>query len=141
MTRNQRLAVLAGVVLLAVGGFVVARPGGDDDGGSSPTATAPSGTAAGAAPRPAPPAVPEVRIRDGEPVGGVRRLTVRRGERVRFSVVSDVRDHVHVHGYDLFRDVAPGRPARFDFPARIEGVFEVELEDRAEQIVSLRVRP
>jgi hypothetical protein len=48
---------------------------------------------------------------------------------------------VHVHGYDLFRDVAPGRPARFSFPARVDGVFEIELEDRAEQIISLRVRP
>jgi hypothetical protein len=142
MTRNQRLAVLALVAVLAVGGFIVARSsGGDGDEDRASPAPAATTQAPQAPARPAPPPVPEVRIRSGKPVGGVQRLTVKRGERVRFVVVSDVEDHVHVHGYDLFRDVAPGRPARFDFPARIDGLFEVELEDRAEQIISLRVRP
>jgi hypothetical protein len=30
---------------------------------------------------------------------------------------------------------------RFSFPARIEGVFEVELETRHEQIAELRISP
>ena len=92
-------------------------------------------------PRRPSPSVPTIRVRDGEPVGGVRRLEARAGERVRFAVATDVADHVHVHGYDLMRDVAPGRPARFSFPARLEGVFEVELENRGLQVAELRVRP
>ncbi len=39
------------------------------------------------------------------------------------------------------RDVAPGRPARFSFPAGLEGVFEIELEDVGLQVAELRVRP
>jgi hypothetical protein len=146
MTRNQRLAVVAVLLVVAVAGFVIARSsGGDGKDESSTTATMTttqaSTTTTRTAPGPAPPPVPEIRVRNGRPVGGVKRLTVKRGQRVRFVVVSDVEDHVHIHGYDLFKDVSPGRPARFDFRARIDGLFEVELEDRAEQIISLRVRP
>ena len=41
------------------------------------------------------------------------------------------RDHVHLHGYDLMADVAPGR-ARHDpvHARRSPGRFEIELEDR-----------
>jgi heme/copper-type cytochrome/quinol oxidase subunit 2 len=80
-------------------------------------------------------------VRDGEPVGGVKRLEYERGERVRFSVKSDVADEVHVHGFDVTRDVPANRSVRFAFPADIEGVFEVELHDAHIKIAELRVRP
>jgi hypothetical protein len=56
-------------------------------------------------------------------------------------VRADVSDHVHLHGYDIMRDVSPGRPARLRFRATIPGRFEVELEDRRLQIAQLEVRP
>jgi hypothetical protein len=37
--------------------------------------------------------------------------------------------------------VAAGGSARFDFRATIEGIFEIELEGRKEQIAKLVVRP
>jgi hypothetical protein len=46
-----------------------------------------------------------------------------------------------VHGYDIFKDVAPGKPVKFSFKGDIDGQFEVELEDRHVQIISLRVVP
>jgi hypothetical protein len=46
-----------------------------------------------------------------------------------------------VHGYDAVKDVPAGGTVRFSFPARIEGVFEVELEGRKQQIAELRVSP
>jgi len=46
-----------------------------------------------------------------------------------------------VHGYDLKKDVPAGGTVRFSFPARIEGVFEAELEGRKEQIAQLTVNP
>ena len=82
-----------------------------------------------------------VRVRGGSPDGGIQRLTVRQGERVRVRVVSDVSDHVHVHGYDLFGDVAPGSPATIQFRATLTGRFEIELEDRGTPIAELEVRP
>src|SRR5690349_4051994 len=80
-------------------------------------------------------------IRHGKPVGGIAQLTYNEGERVRFKVESDVSDEVHMHGYDIMKDVKAGGSVSFDFPATIEGVFEAELEDRKEQILELTVNP
>jgi plastocyanin len=85
--------------------------------------------------------VPTVVVRDGEPVGGIAELEYDAGDEVRFEVESDVADEVHVHGYDLMQDMPAGGSVSFDFPAEIEGIFEVELEGRGEQIAELRVNP
>jgi Cu-Zn family superoxide dismutase len=85
--------------------------------------------------------VPSVVVRDGEPVGGIAELGYEAGDQIRFEVSSDVADEVHVHGYELIEDVAAGGTVSFDFPAEIEGIFEVELEGRKVQIAELRVNP
>jgi heme/copper-type cytochrome/quinol oxidase subunit 2 len=85
--------------------------------------------------------VPTIVIRNGEPVGGIKELEYNAGDEIRFEVTSDVADEVHVHGYDLMKDVPAGGTVSFDFPAEIEGIFEAELEDRKEQILELRVNP
>ncbi len=46
-----------------------------------------------------------------------RSLTYNKGEQVRFKVDSDVSDEVHVHGYDIMKDVKAGGSVSFDFPA------------------------
>jgi len=85
----------------------------------------------------------EIRIDvvNGQPSGGIVRKAFDRGDSIEVVVRSDVADHIHVHGYDLTADVAPGRPARIAFEATIPGRFEVELEDRGVQIADLEVRP
>lgn len=80
-------------------------------------------------------------LENGKPVGGIAQLTYNRGETVRFEVDSDVSDEVHMHGYDIMKDVKAGGSVSFDFPASIEGVFEAELENRKEQILELTVNP
>jgi hypothetical protein len=80
-------------------------------------------------------------IKHGKPVGGIADLTYNEGEQVRFKVDSDVSDEVHMHGYDIMKDVKAGASVSFDFPATIEGVFEAELEGRKEQILELTVNP
>lgn len=80
-------------------------------------------------------------IKNGKPVGGIAELTYNEGEEVRFKVDSDVSDEVHMHGYDIMKDVKAGGSVSFDFPATIEGVFEAELEGRKEQILELTVNP
>ena len=71
----------------------------------------------------------------------IRRVTIKQGQRVTLIVSADVSDEVHVHGYDLMADVAPGSPARISFEASKPGRFEVELESRALQIAELSVTP
>ena len=87
------------------------------------------------------PAIATIVIKHGKPVGGIAELTYDEGERVRFRVESDVSDEVHMHGYDIGKEVEAGGSVSFDFPATIEGVFEAELEDRKEQILELTVNP
>ena len=80
-------------------------------------------------------------VREGRVVGGLVRATIDQGEKVAIVVGADVSDHVHLHGYDKFADVAPRKPARLVFVASIPGWFEVELEDRGLPIADLEVRP
>src|SRR5581483_9726854 len=49
-------------------------------------------------------------VQKGRPVGGVKRPTVRRNALVRLVVRTDVGREVHVHGYDLEKEVVRGRP-------------------------------
>jgi hypothetical protein len=141
-----RLLIAAGALVVAAVLFLVLRP--DDNGGSVATTSAdtttPTTTVPPPPPRPPsppPPARIRIVLRDGQPVGGVRRVTVAKGRRVVLVVSADVTDHVHVHGYDVMRDVAPGRPARFAFRATIVGTVEVELEDRRLPIARVTAKP
>lgn len=157
-----RLALVlagAGIVVLL---FLLLRPDGDDEAaGTAPAATETGSTTVSTAtePEPAatatteeetttaePPPEPEatavrILVRDDRVEGGVQRVAVDRGERVRLVVRADVADHVHLHGYDVMRDVAPGAPAQLVFEATIPGRFEVELEDRGLQLAEIEVRP
>ncbi len=80
-------------------------------------------------------------VEDGRPVGGIRRVTVEEGDNVVLAVVATVSDQVHLHGYDLMADVAPGSPATLVFTATVAGRFEVELEERGIKLADLEVRP
>jgi hypothetical protein len=145
---GMRLLIGLGALVAVVALFFVFRP---DDGGEdtttasvtgpptlepAPTETQPTTMEAG------PASVPlNVTIRGGEPVGGLVRVTATKGDVVVLVVRSDVVDHVHVHGYDLMADVAPGKPARLRFGASLTGRFEIELEDRGKHLAQLTVLP
>lgn len=125
-SNGMRVAAGIAVVVVAVVLLVVLK----DDSGSENSTTSSSNA------KPL-----TIVVKNGEPVGGIQQLTYNEGERVRFKVDSDVSDEIHVHGYDIMKDVEAGGSVSFDFPATIEGVFEAELEDRKEQILELTVNP
>jgi hypothetical protein len=150
---NKVVLGLAGAAIL-VALFVVLRPSDDDDDeDASPSPPLTTQTTTGTAttttttratttkPRPPGPTTIGIVVRGGRVAGGLRRARLERGERAVLVVRADVSDHVHLHGYDIMRDVSPGRPARLRFRATIPGRFEVELEDRKLQIAQLEVRP
>jgi len=142
---RRRAAVAA---LITVAALTLAACG--DDGSSqatgTTTTTVPAATTSGpgttAKPTTTADATPviEVRVVGGKPQGGVRRERVRSGETVVLRVIADVADEVHLHGYDLSANVAPGKPAQIRFTADITGVFEVELEQRKQPLLMLEVR-
>jgi heme/copper-type cytochrome/quinol oxidase subunit 2 len=140
MSRNGRIAALAAVIVIAVVAFIVLKPS-DDKSSSSNTTSSTTASTTSAGKKSSPPAIPNVRVKNAKPVGGIQDLTFNKGDTVQFKVTSDTADEVHVHGYDFHKDVAPGHPITFKFPAKIDGEFVVELESRGEQIASLKVNP
>jgi hypothetical protein len=145
-TTTRWIALVVGVAVL-VTLFLVLRPSDDEPSNG----TSPSPTATDTSPvtpiettttSPTPDVVEvEVEFEDGQvtqgPEGG--RVQVPRGATVHIVVTSDIADEVHVHTYDLLKDVGPGRPAEFQFVADISGVFEVELEERSVLLFRLEV--
>jgi hypothetical protein len=124
---NARTAIAGGVVLIvAVVLLIVLSSGGSDSSGK---------TDAGK--------VPTIVVNEqGQPVGGVQDLNYHKGDQIHFEVKVPFEEEVHLHGYDVMKEVPKGGgTVTYDLPAEIEGVFEAELEGRKEQIVQLTVEP
>ena len=150
----RKVALIAAGLGLLVSLYFALRPGDDNEAASTTTAvttTAPTTTEALPATTEAPPATTteaatapvqvDVVVVGGEPQGGIVRESVDLDSAVVLTVTSDVADEVHVHGYDLMADVAPGAPATIRFTADAPGRFEIELENTGVQIAELEVRP
>ena len=52
-------------------------------------------------------------------------IKVKQGDHVTVNVDVDVKGGFHLHGYDLFNEVAPDEPLSFDFTADATGSFEI----------------
>ena len=145
----QRLALIAGAVAVLVVGYLLLKGGSDDSSknssattGTAAQGTATSGDGTSSTPaKPAAPPVPTVRVVDAKPAGGIKKLNFSKGDQIRFRVVSDTADEIHVHGYDLMKDVPAGGSVAFSFKGSIDGRFVVELENHGQQIAELDVAP
>lgn len=149
MSRNQRLSFLGVAAVIAVAAvFLLAggtgpdetseqaastpapeqtqTPSGSEDAESTPTPTATP------TPRPQPPLLQ---------AGRERTLRFAEGETVRFRARSASQEEIHVHGYDRYVDLPPGKTVNVAFRATITGIFEVELHGSGELIAQLRVDP
>jgi FtsP/CotA-like multicopper oxidase with cupredoxin domain len=122
MGRNQRIGLLVGAVVIVVIAVVLIGGGSDD---KTKTASGPQ----------------TVTVVNGKPQGGVKTITYNKGDTVDLTVRSDTADEIHIHGYDVHKDVGKGGSVHFSFPASIDGRFVVELENKGEQIASLQVEP
>jgi FtsP/CotA-like multicopper oxidase with cupredoxin domain len=139
MSRNQRIMLVIAALAVAVVAFVIASPGSDDEDGDQAAETTATQTQTEVEtetevetqtettpPEPPQPSVTRIQIQGGEVVGGAPSIEAEQGEPVRIVVAADAPDEIHLHGYDLTREAAPGAPARFNFTADLEGVFEIE---------------
>ena len=146
---RARLAFLALAAVIAVAAVVLLTR---DPAGTTPAAQEPAGgttqrngspsrdgggTAPTEAPDPTPTPTAAPVLRAGEPT----RIRVGQGDRVRFSVRHGAPEEIHLHGYDILREVGPGRPARVAFRATITGRFEIELHGSGEVVGELEVQP
>jgi FtsP/CotA-like multicopper oxidase with cupredoxin domain len=145
VTRGQRLTFLGIAAVIAVVA-VILLAGGDDetdnaaDSARTPAATAtPTAAEGDATATPTPTATPKP-----PPLlqaGKVKTLTYNQGDTVRFRVRNDKAEEVHIHGYDIKKELEPGETATVSFKASITGIFEIEFENSATQIAELKVEP
>ena len=127
-SRKLSFGLAAAGIAVAVVLFIVLSDDDGSDSGSTTTAGRTTTTTGGPPKRTTTaPAPPKIAFRNGAPVGGVQEIEVEKGDAIRFDVTPDVAAEVHVHGYELTEEVKAGGTARLDFPATLEGVFEVEL--------------
>jgi hypothetical protein len=127
--QSNRVRAVVGVLLVAVAVVLLIVLSGDDSNNDTTT--------------PAASPVKTIALKDGEPVGGIQQITVDSGERVRFRVTSNIEGEVHVHGYDYEKPIKAGGSVSFDFPAKLEGGYEIELHHGGgeNQIADLQVQP
>ncbi len=68
-------------------------------------------------------------------------ITATEGDRVVLGITADSPVELHLHGYDLEREVEPGEPARLSFEADLTGRFEMENHETEEVLGTLVVEP
>ena len=153
MSRAQRLTFLAiAVVIAVVAAIVLSSGGGDDEQTASnaaatptptptatPSANAEQGAEQTATPEPTPTPTPKPQPPLLRP-GRVANLRVEEGQTVVFRVRADGPEEIHIHGYDIVKEVGPD-PVRVSFRANLTGIWEIELHGTGEQIAQLRVDP
>ena len=146
MSRAQRLTFLAIAAVIAVLAVVLIDGSENDtDTGQETSQTTPTSTPDEPDPdatdtpeaTPTPTPEPPPLLQGGE----VTKLRYTEGETVRFRVTSDEAEEVHVHGYDIAKDIPAGGTVTVSFKADITGIFEIEYEHAGEQIGQLRVDP
>ena len=146
MSRGQRFTFLGIAAIIAVVAVILLAGGGDDSektGSSAPTAT-PTATPtaidgdATATPTATPKPKPKPVLLKA---GSEKALNYEQGETVRFRVVNDEAEEVHVHGYDIKKELEPGKEETVSFKATIPGIFEIELEGSGTLLAQLKVVP
>ena len=147
----RTVALIAAALGLLVSLYFALRPGDDDEATSTTTVAqtttaatteAATTTTATTTTAPAAPAVVRITVSvPGDKAPTVKHFAIKQDSQVVFVVKSELADEVHLHGYDLSADVAPGAPATIRFKANAPGLFEAELESRSLPIAELEVRP
>jgi Cupredoxin-like domain len=131
----RRIAVcLATASLLLVSGCAAGStsnaPSASPASGSSSSSTGPSAKATEIV----------VSVKDGKVSPKAHRVKVPEGSPVQILVSSDVDDEVHVHGYDIEREVSAGQSTTIEFTANQTGVFEVETHESGLLLLQLQVQ-
>ena len=137
MSRGQRLTFLGIAAIIAVVAVIVLSGGGDEtEKAADATATPSREVDAMATPTPTPKPKPPLLLGGRE-----RTLSFDQGDTVRFRVRHGEAEEVHIHGYDIKKDLAANETANVSFEASIPGIFEIELEHSGTPLGRLKVEP
>jgi FtsP/CotA-like multicopper oxidase with cupredoxin domain len=141
MSRAQRLTFLGIAAIIAVVAVIVLSGGGDEtekaaDATATPTPSATASGTAEATATPKPKPKPPLLQAGKEPT-----LSFDQGDTVRFRVRHGDAEEVHIHGYDIKKELASNETADVSFEASIPGIFEIELEHSGTPLGRLKVEP
>jgi FtsP/CotA-like multicopper oxidase with cupredoxin domain len=146
MSRTQRLTFLGIAAVIAVVAVVIlVTAGGNDDGDEQ--AAAPSATATATATpedQQASPAATATPTADPGPLltgAKEQEIDAKQGDTVRFRVKADEDEEVHVHGYDIEKEIPAGGTVTISFKATITGIFEIEFHHSGAVLARLKVEP
>lgn len=78
-------------------------------------------------------------IHNGERVSGPADIDVRVGDTVKFTIISDVDDELHIHGYDKTFPLKSGEFTTVELKADIPGKFEAELHETGSLVTIIQV--
>ena len=151
MSRGARAGLLGVAVVILVVAFVALRPSANeqettaDAPTATPTALA-TATLGGGRDRDGDPhrdadAQADCRPRPAADRQQVVKIRVDKGDTVRFRVRSPEDEEIHIHGYDIKRDLKAGQTANINFKATIDGIFEIEFENAASRSPSSASTP
>jgi hypothetical protein len=85
---------------------------------------------------------------NGQAVGGEQHVSATQGDHLTVTLQTDVPAELHVHGYELAKDVDAGKTGSIDFTADTTGEFEIEAhhlvhgeEQTGVELATLQVNP
>lgn len=81
------------------------------------------------------------KISKGAVTPNAEEVEVQAGTTIKITATSDMKDTVHVHGYDKSLELQPGRPGTLEFVADTTGEFEIESHGTDKLIYQLVVQP
>lgn len=123
---------------------------GNDSGGASPNPN-PGGGSGGASPEPESGSGTSTGSSTGSDSGYLNTpilvagrsipLAAKKGEMVYLRAYSGTKDELHIHGYDFQVPVPAKKIARFKFRANVDGVFEIEMHSKGQEVAKLKVSP
>lgn len=74
-------------------------------------------------------------------VMGPELVVMSQGDSLQLQIVSDQADQLHIHGYEIVRELPAGRVVLVDVPLRLSGRFEIELHRSHQPLATLDVQP
>lgn len=80
-------------------------------------------------------------VRDGKRVSGPELVTARAGETLRLRVRSNRADELHVHGYEVSRELPADHLVVLELPLAMSGRFDIELHAAHQLLTVLEVQP
>ena len=72
----------------------------------------------------------DLAIRGGELPKGSQVVKVRQGDEVTLRWTTDAALTIHLHGYDIEKELSPDRPVSMQLSARVAGRFPIEIHPR-----------